>query len=78
MRKVLHPRSVHNLSYTMMCLHTILSQSFIGAIVLLVVVHAMPTDPSKLKAAAPVPLGVINPPKKDLWWPLLDQTVRVH
>ncbi|KAJ3914799.1 hypothetical protein F5877DRAFT_70406 [Lentinula edodes] len=48
--------------------------SFIGAIVLLVVVHAMPTDPSKLKAAAPVPLGVINPPKKDLWWPLLDQT----
>ncbi|KAJ4464166.1 hypothetical protein C8R41DRAFT_927068 [Lentinula lateritia] len=34
----------------------------------------MPTDPSKLKAAAPVPLGVINPPKKDLWWPLLDQT----
>ncbi|KAJ3851531.1 hypothetical protein EV368DRAFT_65689 [Lentinula lateritia] len=57
----------------MMCLHTILSQSFIGAIVLLVVVHAMPTD-SKVKAAAPVPLGVINPPKKDLWWPLLDQT----
>ncbi|KAJ3861365.1 hypothetical protein EV359DRAFT_66539 [Lentinula novae-zelandiae] len=58
----------------MMCLHTILLRSFIGVIVLLVVVHAMPTDPLKLKAAAPVPLGVINPPKKDLWWPLLDQT----